>query len=195
MKKVHFLYALFVKASVYSMKQKQAHNIPCCGRHQKIPKAKQLTGTLITGLWHTFALWVNPSPKQNQTPSPNACNHNVFSLYHSIWLSVCWPQQEPKRVWLTPNSLPLVFCFTSLNNAPQIWRACTTWTKCPLGPWCRQLKLPPDCVLCSPSCTSYGLRRPAAMGCKCCGDLCGAACEWQTGRRSEERQRQAAVRK
>ena len=31
-KKVHFLYALFVNASVHSMKQKQAHSIPC-GRH------------------------------------------------------------------------------------------------------------------------------------------------------------------
>lgn len=47
----------------------------------------------------------------------SACNRNVFSLHHSIWVSVCWPQQSEWAAAYSnsPNSPTLLVCFFSLK--------------------------------------------------------------------------------
>lgn len=66
----------------------------------KIPPAKQLIETAhYRSLTHICSLGQSLTITKQDIHSSlssllSACNLNVFSLYRSIWVSVCWPQQE-----------------------------------------------------------------------------------------------------
>lgn len=64
----------------------------------KIPQAKQLTETFITALWHIESIPTKTKQTSHIPPSPHhylsATTMFFFSLYLSIWVSVCWPQHE-----------------------------------------------------------------------------------------------------
>lgn len=87
-----------------------------------IPEANSLTEILITALWHTFALWVNPSPnKTGHTPLPLLVALPATTMFfYFISPSVCVFASLSRNLngmeLNTPNLPPLLACFTTLKN-------------------------------------------------------------------------------